>query len=185
MKMKILNALTLAALFAAAPAFALDGPENMEKAKAIRLASVEVKVRQVYLADRDLLEKSEEVCDIGGEYPVYGPVADERKVLRQDGLLVCRATIGGRPVQIQVSGAVLYDNAKGKDGAKKTVRGVVFVSYLDENSLFSAQPFRFSTTDLKTKNFDLFVSNASFDLPEIKQGTPSFTAFVTVTDLRQ
>jgi hypothetical protein len=179
--MKMITALFAAAFMAAMPVSAAETP--FPHAKPLRLAPVKIQVQRGYLGYQDTLEKNHEtICEFGGEIPVYAP-ADSTKIARLYGNLHCDTLQNGEKVRIQVSGAVYFDEAKGDTPAKKSLRAMMFVTFLEGGpSVYVSQPSYVATTDLGTKNLELYMNSGTYELPAIESGTPAYTVVVSVND---
>jgi len=177
--------LTLALSIAtAAPAFASE-PLPFPRAEPIRMASVKIHVRRGFLTYQDTLERnSESVCEIRGEIPVYAP-ADATKIARLYNDFHCDIEQDGKKVRVQVSSGIWYDEAKGEAPAKKSLRAMMFVTYLETLEVYVHQPAYVATADLGTKSLELYLSSGTYEIPEIKSGTPSYEVVVEATDSNQ
>jgi len=176
--MNYLKILTLGLCLAASSVAYAE--ESIPKPEPIRQAKVKIQVRQGYLGQQDLMKNYQNLCELSGEFPVYAPVEDQYKVSRQYANFDCKGMVNGKAMRVQVSGAVYLEKATAKDPAKKVLRGMIFIWKNEE--YLAAQPSYASTTDLSAKNLELYMNSATYDLPEIKSGTPNINVVITMDD---
>ncbi|RYZ95476.1 MAG: hypothetical protein EOP11_24865 [Proteobacteria bacterium] len=175
--------LTLLSLFAIllTPAAFAEYPDSVAP---LRLAKVQVKVNKTHLAYSDLFEKEETLFEGRAEWPVYD-YRREAKEYRQEGIFpLISTTVRGKPIKVQVSGVIEYLAATASAPAKKSVRGSLFMTY-PNGDIHAMQPFYTGTTDLNARNFDLFISSATFDFPGLPRGTEALRVWLTVDDVNQ
>ncbi|RZA07385.1 MAG: hypothetical protein EOP11_07865 [Proteobacteria bacterium] len=151
--------------------------------KPIRQATVRIRVINTFLAYGDIGEAREEVCEVGGEIPVFDFSRAEGEY-KPPAHSFCDATIDGKKMRVQIDVAMSYVAGLGAEPARKEVYALLLVSN-KKSGPYSVQPTKVSSTDLSTRNFEFWVSSPQFESPRIKAGTRTISAIITVDDVNQ
>jgi hypothetical protein len=154
-----------------------------EPTKPIRQASVHILVLNTFLAYGDVGKAREEVCEVGGEIPVYDFSRAEGEY-KPPARSYCDATIDGKKMRVQIDVALSYVAGHGAEPARKEVHALLIVSNKKKGP-YSIQPTKVSSTDLTTRNFEFWVSSPQFESPRVKAGTRTISAIITVDDANQ
>ncbi|RYF34083.1 MAG: hypothetical protein EOO38_29740, partial [Cytophagaceae bacterium] len=102
-------------------------PPLPEPTKPIRQANVRIRVINTFLAYGDVGQPQEEVCEVGGEIPVFDFSKAEGEY-KPPAHSYCDAIIDGKKMRVQIDVGLSYVAGKGTEPARKEVYALLVVS---------------------------------------------------------